>query len=232
MPISIKSIVLSLLIVIAFQQTSSTGMPSYTTYTYIPGVTTPPTWASVPSASPSPATVSIPASSASATPATSPPPIYAGSSSTAPPISSGASSNLSSSSLSDTVAPNPSTLSSSLKYDTSTTNPTANPSVNTGYYNYLTATTAFTAAAQLNGGCNGQNKISFVAFRQHSTQFYLTPNLYFLTLLQNTSPSQQQLFTAIQNIDCTWSFKTADGLYISLNTAYSYLTLSSTLSTG
>jgi hypothetical protein len=119
-----------------------------------------------------------------------------------------------------------------LKNGALTTNPTASPYLNTGYYDYTTANTAFTAVSHLGGHCNGQNIISFVAFRQYSTQFYMTPNLYFLSLLLNSSPNQQQLFTAIQNIDCTWSFKTSDGMYLSLNTAFSYLTLSATLSVG
>jgi hypothetical protein len=123
-------------------------------------------------------------------------------------------------------------MSNILKNDILTTNPTASPTLNTGYYDYNTANTAFSALSQMGRRCPGQSTLSYIAFRQYSTQFYLTPNLYFLSLLQNTSPSQQQLFTGIQNIDCTWSFKTNDGFYLSLNTAFTYLTLSSSLSLG
>jgi hypothetical protein len=119
-----------------------------------------------------------------------------------------------------------------LKNDILTTNPTATPSQNIGYFDYTTANTAFSAVSQISRRCNGQNIITYVAFRQYSTQYYLTPNLYFLSLLQSASPAPQQLFTAYQNIDCTWSFKTSDGFYLSLNTAFSYLTLSSILSAG
>lgn len=132
----------------------------------------------------------------------------------------------------DNVSPNPQTLSNSLKSNILTTNPSSSSIFNTGFYNYQTATTAFTSLSQLNGGATCQNSLKYVAFRQHSTQFYLTPNMYFLSLASSNSPNQQQLFTALRNADNTWSFRTVDGLYLSLNTAFSYVTLSNILSVG
>jgi hypothetical protein len=132
----------------------------------------------------------------------------------------------------DQITPNSYTLSNLLQSSSLTTNPPASNMLNTGYYDYQTSTTAFTSLSQLKKVCNGQTQLKFVAFKQYSTQYYVTSNLYFLSLTQNTSPSQQQLFTAIQNIDCTWSFQSGEGLYLSLNTAFSYLVLSQTISSG
>lgn len=39
-------------------------------------------------------------------------------------------------------------------------------------------------------------------------------------------PLYIQFLTAYQNGDCSWSFRTSDGLYISLNPNYNYLMLS------
>lgn len=83
------------------------------------------------------------------------------------------------------------------------------------------------------GCCDSCNVLKGVSFRQYGTKFYLTAdNSYYLSLKRGESPSPAQLFTARQNADCTWSFRSADGLYVSLNTAFSYLTLSSQLSVG
>jgi len=219
MTLSIKSIFISLLIATAVSQIGP-NLQATNTFTYLPGVDSTPSLVSVPKVQPGGSTRTT---------------------NSAPSITTASSNSLSSTSSSgtntpsnnaDPIAPNPSTLSNILKKDLSTTNPTATPNLNTGFYEYNTANTAFSAVSQISNRCNGQTTITYVAFRQYSTQFYMTPNLYFLSLIQNTSPNQQQLFTAIQNIDCTWSFKTNDGLYLSLNTAFSYLTLSSTLSVG
>jgi hypothetical protein len=223
MLISIKPIILSLLLTAAFQQLPYTSMYTPSNNSYLSSASTNPSSVNVPSA----ATAAPSATPTSSSPSSASP---VGGLAVQPVASSPT--NLSSSSQTDLISPNQYTFTNLLKNDALTTNPTASPNLNTGYYNYNTATTAFTATSQLGGGCNGQNKISYVAFKQYSTQFYLTPNLYFLTLLQNNSPNQQQLFTAIQNVDCTWSFKTSDGMYVSLNTAFSYLTLSTTLSVG
>lgn len=224
MPISMKPILYSLLFIAALQQSNPNPSASPNSFTYISGGS-----ATTTTINPNPSLSSTPAppppaSPTPPTPATNTP---SSSSATIAPSPSG-----SSTSPNDPIPPNSFTQSNLLKNDALTTNPTSTPNLNAGYYDYNTATTAFTAYSQIGGGCNGQNSLSYVAFRQYATSFYMTPNMYFISLLQNSSPNPQQLFTAIQNIDCTWSFRTSTGLYLSLNTAFSYLTLSTSLSIG
>lgn len=199
-----------------------------TTVTYMPGINAPPSVINVPSAYP----FGSPNSTTTTTTSTPPP-------QTVPPTTTSTASNTNKNptgpsvvSQTDQVPPSILTDSAQLQKQPSTTNPQASSIINNGYYNYQAATAAYTSLSQLNKVCNAQNSIKFVAFRQHSTQFYLTPNTYFLSLLQTNSPNRNQLFIATQNIDCTWSFQTSDGLYLSFNSAFSYLTLSPSLSSG
>jgi hypothetical protein len=69
--------------------------------------------------------------------------------------------------------------------------------------------------------------INGISFQQSGTNFYLTANQYYISFTQSPTPQPQymQMLTVIQNVDCSWSFKTRDGLYISLNPNYGYLML-------
>ena len=233
MHISIKISLLLLLVLpqVLTQIFQATSMPptaarQATTVTYMPGVNAPASVINVPSAYPFGSNNQTPTPT-STTPAQFVPPT------TTTSTSANTNKNTANPSVApqtDQIPPNTFTDSSQLQNQPSTTSPQASSIINSGYYNYQAATTAYSSLCQLNKVCNAQNQLKFVAFRQHSTQFYLTPNTYFLSLLQGNSPNRNQLFTASQNIDCTWSFQTSDGLYLSVNTAYNYLTLSPSLS--
>lgn len=234
MHISIKTTLLLLLVLpLTLAQINppasnpSSATRAATTVTYMAGVNAPPAVVNVPSAYPF-------TSGNKTTTATTPTPSMA---SFVPPTTTSTASNNNRNTVNpaadtqtDQIPPNLFTNSNQMQNQPSTTSPQASSILNNGYYNYQAATTAYSSLSQLNKVCNAQNQLKFVAFRQHSTQFYLTPNTYFISLIQSNSPSRAQLFTASQNIDCTWSFQTNDGLYLSVNTAFSYLTLSPSLS--
>lgn len=67
-----------------------------------------------------------------------------------------------------------------------------------------------------------------LAIKQHNTSFYLTASQYYLSFerTRGTRPLYAQFLTATRNRDCTWSLKTRDGLFVSLNPNYTYLMLS------
>lgn len=234
MHISIKTTLL-LLFLLPFTLTQinpptsnpSSATRAATTVTYMAGINAPPTVVNVPSAYP------FTTGNKTSTTTTAPPSIAT----FVPPTTTSTTSNNNKNTVNpaadtqtDQIPPNTFINSNQMQNQPSTTSPQASGIINSGYYNYQAATTAYSSLSQLNKVCNTQNQLNFVAFRQHSTQFYLTPNTYFISLLQSNSPSRTQLFTASQNIDCTWSFQTSEGLYLSVNTAFNYLSLSPSLS--
>lgn len=237
MHISVKT---SLLILLILPQTftqiypissSPTAARASTTVTYMAGVNGPTSVINVPSAYPFTSNNQTSTTTVTSTPPTQfIPPITTSTTTTTNTNTNKNPTNPSTAPQTDQIPPNTFTDSSQLQNQPSTTSPQASSILNNGYYNYQAATAAYSSLSQLNKVCNAQNQLKFVAFRQHSTQFYLTPNTYFLSLLQANSPNRNQLFIASQNIDCTWSFQTSDGLYLSVNTAFNYLTLSPSLS--
>ena len=62
--------------------------------------------------------------------------------------------------------------------------------------------------------------------REHNTSLYMTSNHFFISFLKGSDgPLPSQIFTAVQNPDCTWSFKDNKGKYISLDTNQPYIML-------
>ena len=58
----------------------------------------------------------------------------------------------------------------------------------------------------------------------------MTSNEYFVSFVKgSTGPSSSQLFIANQNPDCTWSFKSKNGRYISLDTDFTYLVMKNSI---
>ena len=132
----------------------------------------------------------------------------------------------------DEVPPNPATLSSVIQRGLLTTGPSPSLVLNQGYFAYQSANEAYSALIKSQQTtCQGCTVIRYIAFREHNTRNYLTPNGLFLGLV-NGPPGPNQLMTAQQNVDGTWSFKTKDNLYVSHNTAYSYITMAAGIGMG
>ena len=123
----------------------------------------------------------------------------------------------------DIVPSNPLTYSDALN----SANPSQKPSPihNQGLYSYQQANTLFQELRTLRNNClDSASVIKNMALRLHDSTTYMTANQYFISFANgNEGPLQSQLFTAIQNPDCTWSFKSKYGRYVSLNTDLTYL---------
>ena len=123
----------------------------------------------------------------------------------------------------DIVPSNPSTYSDALNAASPSQKPS--PIYNQGLYNYQQANSLFQELRILKNNClDSPSVIKNMALRLHNSTTYMTANQYFISFANSQNgPLQTQLFTAIQNPDCTWSFKSKFGRFVSLNTDLTYL---------
>jgi len=81
------------------------------------------------------------------------------------------------------------------------------PSNDPIYYLFQNAFTSYHALIyQKQQPCKTTNMIKNLTIRQHNTTYYLTSEQYFLSF-RNELTKAPQFFSATQNIDCSWTFK-------------------------